>query len=422
MQRRIVLLVFLILVAFLLWKTSDKNAGLEPSDRTGRRATDTEDLSAAETAEGHASLPTKATQRKPASAKATHGPQRLKEFFLPVIEINGLTLQAALQKLKAAYEDACRETGETPLQLTFNVPAGKDKALRLKLASRNLEASIRMLAAASGLTVKREGSAYHFEEPAALAGMSKKSFRVPPDLEAKLRESGGDLSNSGEFRDLFEAMGLDLDASTTISFDAKTGTVQLGTESAADMTAVAGITDLVSNDMPIQQKMETKIFELPTGMEWNPPDPAAHYSDAQIQLMMREIAQINGIDLMTAPSVTARNGEAAKIEIIRELITPTDDSGENFETHNLGHVFDLQGSALGFGQRMNVNYTDTVGGADPVTGKAQISTHTDIKNTSYVGDGSTKLYVQTRPDGTRTVLMVTPTMIDATGRPLREQP
>ena len=48
------------------------------------------------------------------------------------------------------------------------------------------------------------------------------------------------------------------------------------------------------------------------------------FSDAQIKVMMRGLAQKKGIDLMTAPSITARSGEKATIEIIREFIYPTE--------------------------------------------------------------------------------------------------
>ncbi len=48
------------------------------------------------------------------------------------------------------------------------------------------------------------------------------------------------------------------------------------------------------------------------------------FSDSQVQLIMRGLAQKKGTDLMTAPSITARSGEKALIEIIREFIYPTE--------------------------------------------------------------------------------------------------
>ncbi|MFT4177204.1 MAG: type II and III secretion system protein [Luteolibacter sp.] len=48
------------------------------------------------------------------------------------------------------------------------------------------------------------------------------------------------------------------------------------------------------------------------------------FGDGEVQMIMRGLAQKKGTDLMTAPSVTARSGEKAKIEIIREFIYPTE--------------------------------------------------------------------------------------------------
>ena len=48
------------------------------------------------------------------------------------------------------------------------------------------------------------------------------------------------------------------------------------------------------------------------------------FSDGEIQVIMRGLAQKKGTDLMTAPSVTAKSGQKATIEIIREFIYPTE--------------------------------------------------------------------------------------------------
>ena len=48
------------------------------------------------------------------------------------------------------------------------------------------------------------------------------------------------------------------------------------------------------------------------------------FSNGQVQLIMRGLAQKKGTDLMTAPSVTAKSGQKATIEIIREFIYPTE--------------------------------------------------------------------------------------------------
>ena len=48
------------------------------------------------------------------------------------------------------------------------------------------------------------------------------------------------------------------------------------------------------------------------------------FNDGEMKLIMRGLSQKKGTDLMTAPSVTARSGQKATIEIIREFIYPTE--------------------------------------------------------------------------------------------------
>ncbi|MCB1232010.1 MAG: type II and III secretion system protein [Verrucomicrobiae bacterium] len=48
------------------------------------------------------------------------------------------------------------------------------------------------------------------------------------------------------------------------------------------------------------------------------------FTDPQFQVMIRAINQHKGVDLLSAPSVLARSGQRAKIEVIREFIYPTE--------------------------------------------------------------------------------------------------
>ena len=48
------------------------------------------------------------------------------------------------------------------------------------------------------------------------------------------------------------------------------------------------------------------------------------FNGNEVQMIMRGLAQKKGTDLMTAPSVTAKSGQKATIEIIREFIYPTE--------------------------------------------------------------------------------------------------
>jgi len=82
-------------------------------------------------------------------------------------------------------------------------------------------------------------------------------------------------------------------------------------------SAIAGnsINALLNNPQRSQQKSAVApgILGL-TGL----------FNDSQVQMIMRGLAQKKGTDLMTAPSVTAKSGQKATIEIIREFIYPTE--------------------------------------------------------------------------------------------------
>lgn len=51
---------------------------------------------------------------------------------------------------------------------------------------------------------------------------------------------------------------------------------------------------------------------------------AGVFTDPQFQVMIRALSQRKGVDLLSAPSVLARSGQRAKIEVIREFIYPTE--------------------------------------------------------------------------------------------------
>ena len=51
---------------------------------------------------------------------------------------------------------------------------------------------------------------------------------------------------------------------------------------------------------------------------------AGVFTDVQYQVVIRALNQQKGVDLLSAPSVMARSGQRAKVEVIREFIYPTE--------------------------------------------------------------------------------------------------
>ena len=70
------------------------------------------------------------------------------------------------------------------------------------------------------------------------------------------------------------------------------------------------------------------------------------FNDSQVQMIMRGLAQKKGTDIMTAPSVLARSGEKATIEVIREFIYPTE-----YEPPELPNSVGATGQAGGAAQQ-----------------------------------------------------------------------
>ena len=81
------------------------------------------------------------------------------------------------------------------------------------------------------------------------------------------------------------------------------------------------------------------------------------FNSGQVQMIMRGLAQKKGADIMTAPSVVARPGQNATIEIIREFIYPTE-----YEPPELPNQ--VGGNIGGGGQAIGLGSS---GGGFPVT-------------------------------------------------------
>lgn len=65
------------------------------------------------------------------------------------------------------------------------------------------------------------------------------------------------------------------------------------------------------------------------------------FTDPQFQLVIRALSQRKGVDLMSAPSVTAKSGQRAQVEVIREFLYPTE-----FDPPEIPQQF---GGGIGFG-------------------------------------------------------------------------
>ena len=410
-------LVIILLVA-VLWNGDGSGAGHD-AEASRQAKTKSHDFSHAD-AHDRAASPSKVSQRKPASVTPTHEAAQLVDFYLPEVDIRGLSLAQALEKLREAYHDACQQSEEVPIPLEFTIPPGKDKPLHLNVGVRTLDHAVRLLAAISGLKVSLDGSTYLFEEIENSSTPTERTMDLTRDFAARLQTglAPGALLSGADIKAKLELLGLELDPATILQYDPRRMELKIespGTRDAEIMTAIA---DLVTSEKLLQQRLDSTLIEVPADVEWPTPE-ASSFNAAELQALLDELSRREEIEISELPAITARNGETATVELIRELIAPVDDAGDKFVTHTLGKVLLIEPNHLGFGSHLDLDFTDTTGGLNPDSGKAAVSKHTDINRAGYAGEGRTRMMIQTRPDGSRTLLLVKVTTLDATGTPVR---
>ncbi len=411
MKWRLVAVVLVILAGIFLWLGNRGDTRIrEVAANHGKSETDRND--AADIRPDNPPLRTKASYREEVSVLATHSPARLNDFILPDLEIHG-DLRSALRQVLTVYEETCAKTGETPLPLKFDLPQGNGGMINIRLSAKNFSSSVKLLAALSGMKVSRDGVNYRLEPLADERREVKTEIRVPPDLASQLGEMAGTETNQS-LAAILSALGLTLDPTTRVKASAG-GIVSVETQRPADAAAIAALAREIGNEQPLQLKTITKTIEVPASAEWTLPD-VGRLNDDQVQLMCRALAQKLGTDLLTMPSVLALSGQPSTIEIVRDL-NWQETSGEN-KSQPVGVTLAIEGNFLGFGQEMDFHYSDTSGTVDGLTGTPDIKTNADIADTSFVSKGGTIFRVENRPDGSKRILLLKSTQIDATGRPV----
>lgn len=368
-------------------------------------------------------LRTKAAEREALGPQATHAPEQLKDFILPEVVIEGLTLDESLRKLMEVYNAVCKESGETPLRLMFDVPPGAIKKLNLRLRGKNFNSSVQLLASIAGMNVKRRRLAYQFELLIDERMPVSRGIRVSPAFTSTLSELAGQIAEA-EFaeqtsvNELVRKLMVDLDPSTRFSLSAD-GLLNLETTSTADARAVSALIEGINSQQPMQHKLSSMVATLPPGVEWAPPDES-RMTDAQRQIYLRGFAQTPGVEMMSLPSLTSRSGERNNVEILSEWVYPEADSREKFASRDVGWILELQSSPLGFGHQLTFNCTQTTAKADPSTGMPTFDQRIDVTESGFASDAGTRFAVQPHPDGSKSVVLVTARLIDATGQPVHE--
>lgn len=322
-----------------------------------------------------------------AEGRTVHRADQLDDFVLEApVSIRGLAPKEALERLDRAYRDACRRAGEVPLELSYEVPPGYGNPLDFT-TGRSFGRAVREVAVSSKLELSRRGTTYRFQ-PLEARGESRhpveKTYRVPPDFLARM--SRGDPQVP--IRSAIEKRGVSLDESTTLTFQPSNATLRVETSDSSDDATISALIQSTLQGTPRQIRWEVRTFETPPGQGWDGP----------------------------ANGVIDGDGLAAlrRLPGIRERVISD------------GGVFSLEPLRSGESRR------DRLAGGGSLSSEARmlafgIHAKADLreKNREHLSlegqtpDGGTRISTTTRPDDSSIVLAVTPTIIDATGRPVK---
>jgi hypothetical protein len=133
--------------------------------------------------------------------------------------------------------------------------------------------------------------------------------------------------------------------------------------------------------------LTTKVFEIAPGSDWKGPREGSF--DAETASRM--LADLNSRKDVTAsemPAVTNRDGETATVQANGKIL--------RMKTSLIGSGHEVQSSLTGSSEGKRI----------------------ELQDRGYTGDANTRFTVKKRADGSRVVFAVTPTLVDATGRPV----
>jgi len=347
-------------------------------------------------------------------AAAVEDSKQLERFILPEIVIDEPTLEAALNRLKAVYVDVCTQTGETPLPISFVVSGAVRHPVKAKRLSGDVHKSVLLLASLHGMRGELHGSEYRFSP---MVGDEKftKTLQVAPDFSSQLQE----MAMTGKRQPVAKLLldlGLVSDPGAAITLRSSGELVMTDVRS-AEVQAISQFCGAFYS-IPKQIRFTLKVVELAKGMEVTVPKEE-FLTEKQALDFEQAVSKKAGANLSTLPSVTNRSAEMSTIEIVREFPS-ADNLREGQKSVVVGKVAKMQGSLTGSKLDVTFDYSDTSGSLSPVTEKVVVDQYAKFAGKEYFPDGSTKVFTQSRPDGSKTLLLVKADVIDATGRLARE--
>lgn len=402
-------------LAWLLWGSTSPSAeadhGSNPKGR-GHFSVNSGDSAEAPAATKAGARPAKKKAETIVDAKEA---AKFRRFFLPPLKFENASLEEAMGRIVEAYREAAVATGQTPLDLQIDLSqAARDRPITGTTPRATAGSVIRFVAALSSNGLG--GTLPDFR----LTALDRKPDRsgkieVPPDLRSMLQQplDGSSASDGGDpfagsgvpqerasLHDILLAMGFD----PTIDCQLTGSSLSYGNFSEADLARLQAMIEVANGGEfgPLQNKSSVRILDMADAAAQIWTDGATLDPEAMQQLM-RQTAQIKGTDLMSLPEVTARPGETATIEFIKEV--PDGEGGMTWT----GHRVITNSVPYGLGNQIEMTY-ETRETADQIP----IVVHQEV----ILPEHGSGVGVSQGPDGKKVIVLHDVDTIDATGRPL----
>ena len=247
-----------------------------------------------------------------------HEPSQLKEFQLPDFEAENVTLREAIERILQSYVDVCTVTKQEPIIFSLDLTELSNESMDVRLSGSSLTSMLMRVGFQFGNRFSRDEAQLNFHPfKDTIVGEDSRthSVQVFPSFQEDLAqflsltdEEGGvrDLS----FSELFQQMGLGLARGNSVRFVESSSTLIMR-DSSANIEAFTAIFEELDR-APIQFRNSTRLIssdkelvDLPTG--WHSPE--------EVQVLMRRVAQSEGAEIGTLPSVLARADERALVEV-----------------------------------------------------------------------------------------------------------
>ncbi|MFC0018770.1 hypothetical protein [Roseibacillus persicicus] len=334
----------------------------------------------------------------------THEPEHLPKFHLPAFEAENVSLPELVQMILQSYIDVCTVTKQEPLRFSVSYPDNLGDRKDFSWKGGSLITALRMAGIIFDARLERAETQLHFESfdeksNSTSSELLTQSFRVSPYIRDVIRGLlPKEMSNPDDsVPTLLAKIGFNQHSDAEILFDPVTANLFVHDDATQLEKLSQIIEELASTSTTKQVHVTSKVVQTNESIT----DLQSRVRNEGMELVMRNLAQQKGTDIMTMPSVLSRFGEEATIEIIQE-------NGDDWTgIRQTGNV-----TGYGFGVSQQIHFENRPGeNADGLSSQ-------DWQTEDVGPQGFTKVHQETDANGLTSIHFSTYQVIDATGRPV----